>query len=67
MTYIKEAKNEECNNAIRRLFLNINININKINKFIDDAEGISKIRKEFYKKIIAIRYKMLKDVYRYIK
>lgn len=65
MTYIKQAKNEECNNAIKRLFSNINID--EINKFIDNVEGISKIRKYFYKKIIAIRYGILKDVYENIK
>ena len=61
MTYVKEAKNEECNNAIKRLFLSIDID--KINKFIDDAEGISKTRKEFYKKIIDKKYEILKGVY----
>lgn len=40
MTYIKQAKNEECNNAIKRLFLNINMD--EISKFIDNVESISK-------------------------
>lgn len=65
MTYIKQMKNEECNNAIKRLFLNIDID--KINRFIDNIESMSKARKEFYKKIIAKRYEILKEVYENIK
>lgn len=62
MTYIKQMKNEECNNAIKRLFLNINIE--EINNFIDNVEGISISRKDFYKNIIERRYKILEEVYR---
>lgn len=54
-------KNEECNNAIKRLFLNVKMN--EINNFIDNVECISEIRKDFYKKIIEKRYDILKDVY----
>ena len=61
MTYIKQMKNEECNEAIKRLFLNIDME--KINYFIDKAEEMSKIRKDFYKKIIAKRYEILKEIY----
>lgn len=61
MTYIKQMKNKECNNAIKRLFLNINMNA--INKFIDDVEGMSLVRKDFYKRILEKRYEMLKEVY----
>ena len=60
MEYIKQRKNEQCNDAIKRIFLKINIQ--EINKFIDGVEGISEIRKEFYKKIIEIRYEILKEV-----
>lgn len=63
--YIKHAKNEECNNAIKRLLTNINMN--EIKKFIDSIECISNIRKEFYKKIIEQRYYILKGIYEYIK
>lgn len=59
--YIKEMKNEECNIAIKKLF--ININMDRINKFIDNVECMSKIRKDFYKKILANRYQVLKEVY----
>ncbi len=61
MTYIKECKNEECNKAILRVFKNIKID--KINKFIDEISCMSNERKEFYKKIINIRYKIIQEVY----
>ena len=58
MTYIKQIENEDCNNAIKRLFANINLN--EIKRFIDNIECISNVRKEFYKKIINQRYNILK-------
>lgn len=61
MSFIKQMKNKECNMAIKRLF--VNINIDKNNKFIDSIECISKIRKEFYKEIIKLRYDILKETY----
>ena len=61
ITYIKECKNEECNKAILRVFKNIKID--EINKFIDEISCMSNERKEFYKKIINIRYKIIKEVY----
>ena len=61
MTYIKQMNNEECNKAIIRCF--ININIEKIEKFIDGIDCISETRKEFYKNIINIRYNIIKEVY----
>lgn len=61
MTYIKECKNEECNKAILRVFKNIKID--EINKFIDEISCMSNERKEFYKKIINIRYTIIKEVY----
>lgn len=65
MTYIKQMNNEECNKAIKRLFLNINID--EINNFIDNVEGMSTARKDFYKKMIEKRYEILKEVYENIK
>lgn len=65
MSYIKQKENEECNNAIKRLFNNINID--EIKKFIDSIECVSDIRKEFYKKIIEKRYDIIKKVYENIK
>ena len=61
MTYIRDTKSEECHKAIIRVFKDINII--EINNFIDEVSCISNIRKEFYKKIINIRYKMIKEVY----
>ncbi len=65
MTYIKQMKNEECNKAIKRLFLNINID--EINNFIDNVESMSKTRKDFYKNIIEKRFEIIKEVYENIK
>ncbi len=61
MTYIKGMKNEECNKAIARVFKRIDIE--KINKLIDSIDCISNKRKEFYKKIIGIRYDIIMNVY----
>ena len=64
MTYIKQMKNEDCNNAIKRIFKNIDID--RIKKFIDGIECMSKTRKEFYKEIVNYRYEVLKEVYKKI-
>lgn len=61
ISYIKNAKNEECNNAIKRVFKRINIE--KINNFINDIPCMTNARKEFYKKIIYYRYEVIKNVY----
>ena len=61
MTYIKQMNNSECNNAIKRCFNKIKIE--EIEKFIEEIECISKIRKEFYKEIIKKRYSIIKEVY----
>jgi len=57
--YITSLKNENCNNALKRIMLLIDLE--KINKIIDETMEISAIRKEFYKKILEERYdKILK-------
>ena len=61
MSYIKSMKNRECNMAIQRIFQKINIE--DINQFIEKTEGITLIRKKFYKEIINARYEILKSVY----
>lgn len=61
MTFIKQMKNVECNNAIKRIFANIHID--EIEKFINTIECMLDIRKEFYKKIIEQRYNIIKAVY----
>ena len=60
--YINGLENEECNDALFRIFPKIDLG--KINKIIDETPFISNIRKEFYKKIIQMRYeKILKYSY----
>ena len=59
-------KNEDCSNALKRIFPRININ--NIEKIIDQTPAISNIRKEIYKKIIKLRCeKILKYSYEKIK
>ena len=65
MSYLTQMENEECNNAIKRIF--ININIDEIKKFIDSIDCMSDGRKDFYKKIIEQRYDIIKRVYKDIK
>lgn len=62
ISYIKQMSNEECNKAILRCFNNINMN--EIEKFIDDIECMSKTRKDFYKEIINMRYNIIEEVYK---
>ncbi len=61
MTYIKSMKNEECNEAIKRIFQNIDIN--KIDSFIDEISCMTNARKQFYKTVIKMRYDIIKTVY----
>ena len=61
ITYIKSMKHEECNEAIYRVFKKINIE--EINEFIDEIPAMSDVRKQFYKKIIKLRYDIIKEVY----
>ena len=60
LSYIEKKENQECNNALKRLFCKIDIA--QINEFIENIECISTTRKEFYKNIIHIRYNILKKV-----
>ena len=64
--YINSLKNQDCNDALRRLFPLIDIN--KINKIIDETPYITDLRKSFYKKIIIYRYeKILKIAFEKLK
>lgn len=65
ISYIRKMGNVECDKAICRIFPKIDID--EINKFIDNIEGITEIRKNFYKVLISQRYKVIKDVYEKIK
>lgn len=55
--YISSLQNEDCNQALLRIFPKINMQ--EIYSIIDDTPFISEIRKEFYKKIINMRYEMI--------
>ena len=60
--YIMSLKNQDCNEALKRIVPLVDIN--KINDLIDKTEYISDLRKEFYKRIINERYiKILKKAY----
>ncbi len=60
--YISSLRNEECNKALLRIFPKIDMK--QINNIIDKTPSISDIRKEFYKKILNMRYeKILKFSY----
>ena len=61
MAYLESKQNKECNNAIKRIFKNINIE--DILNFIDNIEDMTNERKDFYKKILDIRYKILEKIY----
>ena len=52
--YISSLQNEDCNKALVKLFPKIDLE--KINSIINDTPFISNIRKEFYKKILKLRY-----------
>lgn len=60
LSYIKQRNNEECKKGIERVLKNINLE--KIENFIDDIECMPDIRKEFYKNIIKKRYDIIKEV-----
>lgn len=62
MFYITNCKNNECNEAISRIFNRIGIR--KINEFIDNISCMSNARKSFYKKIIDFRYEILENIYK---
>ena len=58
--FITSLKNEDCNNALIRMY--DKINLNKIDKLINEIDMISFIRKEFYKKVIEGKYKKILTV-----
>ena len=64
--FITGLENEECNKALIRIFPKINLE--KIYKIIDQTPYITDIRKEFYKKILNMRYNIiLKNSYESLK
>lgn len=61
LSFIKDKKNKECNEALIRMFKKINLD--EIYYFIDNISCLSESRKNFYKEILDIRYNVLKKVY----
>lgn len=60
--YISSLQNDECNQALKRIFPRIDLK--KINTIITETPFISDIRKQFYQEIIKLRYeKILKYSY----
>lgn len=55
--YISSFSNPDCTQALLRVVPKINMD--KINKIIDDTPGISDIRKEFYSTMLCERYKQI--------
>ena len=55
--FISSVKNNDCNKAVLRIFPKIDIDV--INAIIDNTPYISDIRKEFYKKMIRLRYELI--------
>lgn len=60
--YIGSFRNPDCTAALIRVFPRININ--RIAEIVDSTEGISELRKKFYKTILLERYnQILKEPY----
>lgn len=59
-TYISSKKNEESNKALKEIVEKINMD--KINNMIDEIDCISEVRKDFYKKILNKRFKILNEL-----
>lgn len=63
--FIKSRKDKDCNEALLRVFPNIDIV--KIKEFILNIEGMSNIRKNFYISVLNGRYEILESVYAKLK
>jgi hypothetical protein len=57
MAYIDSFANQDCTDALLRVFPKINMN--QIEMVIDETEGITEIRKKFYKTMLAKRYEII--------
>ena len=63
---ISSTKYHECNKALLRMYEKIDLN--KINKIIDEIEQISQVHKDFYKHMLYYRYhKIIKHSYKKLK
>ena len=63
--FIKSMKCIECNEALVRVFLRIDLDV--IIHFIQNIEGMSEIRKKFYIDVLRLRYQVLESVYKDLK
>lgn len=64
--YILKMENQDCNEALHRIFSKLDMK--KLNRVIDETPVIGKIEKEFYKKLLDIRYqKVLLPAYERIR
>lgn len=61
MNFLKQMQNEECNQAIKRVFPQINLE--EMINFIHKIENMSEIRKNFYEWIIKQRYEIIKEIH----
>lgn len=57
--FISSLKNNDCNKALLRV--GCNIDLNEINKIIDETPTLENLDKEFYKKILKERYNRIID------
>jgi hypothetical protein len=57
LRYIASFENPDCTEALLRVFPRINLS--EINRIVDTTEGISDIRKTFYKTMLAERYEQI--------
>jgi hypothetical protein len=57
MAYIDSFANQDCTDALLRVFPKISMN--QIEMVIDETEGITDIRKKFYKTMLAKRYEVI--------
>lgn len=64
MSYIVSTSDDNVNESLKRIFPRIDMD--KINDFIDSIDVMSKVRRQFYKKIINYRYNILKRVFKTI-
>ncbi|WMJ86205.1 hypothetical protein [Anaerocolumna sp. MB42-C2] len=53
--YISSLKNEDCNQALKRIAGRIDIDV--LNKLVEETPGITEIQKDFYKVMLSERKK----------
>ncbi len=56
-TYINSLVNDDCTEALQRIFPKINMGV--IDSIIDETEGLSDLRRNFYKVMLHARYSQI--------